>query len=110
MARMAGGLEATLLERLGRVLGEDERVVAKEVVHVDPLRREELVVLAVADRQLEVLVRDGVDDERALLRLQRAEGLNEGLRLDLGQLERADLFAFHVVDVDGCHSAYPLTT
>jgi len=32
--------------------------VAKKVVHVDPLRRKELVKLAVPDRELEVLVRD----------------------------------------------------
>jgi hypothetical protein len=44
-------LEAALLERLRRVLGEDQRVVPEEVVHVDPLRRQELVLLAVADRE-----------------------------------------------------------
>ena len=56
--------EAAGLERLRRVLGEDERVVAEQVIDVHALGGQELVILAVADREAEVLVRRVVDDER----------------------------------------------
>ena len=65
-------------------------IVTEDVVHVDALGGEELRPLHVADRELEVLVGAGVDDERLARGLQRAEHAYEGLGLDGGELELVD--------------------
>src|SRR5580692_6422739 len=83
-------LQATLFERLGSLLRKDQRVVPEEVVHVDAFRRQELMLLAVADRELQLLVLADVDDERLLLRLERLERFDELLRLDLFELDAVD--------------------
>ena len=68
-----------------------ERVVTEEVVDVDALGRQELVLLAVADRQPEVLVVLRVDDERLrAAALSALERLDQLLGLDLGELEAVD--------------------
>jgi hypothetical protein len=51
--------------------------VTEKIVEVDPLRRQELVLLAVTDGKLEVLVRRVVDDEGLLDRLERVERADE---------------------------------
>ena len=86
--RAALCFEAARLERLGRVLREDEGVVAEQVVDVHALGRQELVRLAVADRELEASRSSPLSTTSvSLLRLQRAEGLEEALGLDLAEVE-----------------------
>ncbi len=65
-------------------------IVTEDVVDVDALGGEKLRPLHVADRELEVLVGPGVDDERLAGSLERAEHAHEGLGLDGGKLELVD--------------------
>src|SRR4051812_13173604 len=65
-ARFGPGSCQHPLQRLGRVLGEDERVVVEDVVDVRALDGQELVVLGVAHALEERLVLLHAQDQRAL--------------------------------------------
>ena len=85
-------LEAAGFERLGRVLRDDEVVVAEQVVDVDALGRQELVVLrGCGSSSTRFSFAAVVDDERLLVGLRASPSApSERLGLDLGELEAVD--------------------
>src|SRR6185436_13234472 len=84
---MAVSPEAASLERPRGVLRNDQVIVPEEVIDVDALGRKEMMVLEVPQALAELVVGGAVDDERLLVGLERAQGAEGRLGLDLRKIE-----------------------